>query len=156
MRTLHAGTANFAPEDGGAQRLLFVLTFRNRKAREPLEHAPNLRPFYRDRGITIADLRAELASDAPFAGLARDEQTVVLKRIDFRPWHQEKHKQAARKEVLMLSKVKHETAHIIRKYSIAQMTTAETSSRHTARPRRSNMPQNHFYICPDLQESFPT
>ena len=48
--------------------------FRNRKAREPLEHAPNLRPFYRDRGITIADLRAELASDAPFAGLARDEQ----------------------------------------------------------------------------------
>ena len=31
MRTIHAGTANFAPEDGGAQRLLFALTFRNRK-----------------------------------------------------------------------------------------------------------------------------
>tara|TARA_B100000795_G_scaffold80072_1_gene57429 strand:+ start:1371 stop:1520 length:150 start_codon:yes stop_codon:yes gene_type:complete len=31
MRTIHAGTANFPPEDGGAQRLLFALTFRNRK-----------------------------------------------------------------------------------------------------------------------------
>ena len=27
MRTIHAGTANFAAEDGGAQRLLFALTF---------------------------------------------------------------------------------------------------------------------------------
>ena len=32
MRTIHAGTANFAAEDGGAQRLLFALTFRNPKA----------------------------------------------------------------------------------------------------------------------------
>jgi len=32
---------------------------------------------------------------------------VVLKRIDFRPWHQEKHRMTARKEVQILSKVKH-------------------------------------------------
>lgn len=32
MRTLHAGTANLAAIDGGSQRLLFILTFRNRSA----------------------------------------------------------------------------------------------------------------------------
>lgn len=74
MRTLHAGTANFAAEDGGKQRLLLALTFRNRKATEPLGHAPNLRPMYRDRGITLAEMRSELLGDAPFAGIASDGQ----------------------------------------------------------------------------------
>jgi len=69
MNTLHAGTSNLAAEEGGRQRLLFVLTFRNRKAKKPLAHAPNLRPFYRDRGITLAEMRQELAGDAPFAGV---------------------------------------------------------------------------------------
>eukprot|EP00391_Amoebophrya_sp_Ameob2_P001800 CAMPEP_0179004328 /NCGR_PEP_ID=MMETSP0795-20121207/13233_1 /TAXON_ID=88552 /ORGANISM="Amoebophrya sp., Strain Ameob2" /LENGTH=934 /DNA_ID=CAMNT_0020698557 /DNA_START=391 /DNA_END=3195 /DNA_ORIENTATION=+ len=32
---------------------------------------------------------------------------LVLKRIDFKPWHQEKHRLAAKKEVQMLSKVRH-------------------------------------------------
>lgn len=74
MRTLHAGTANFAAEDGGKQRLLLAITFRYRKATEPLGHAPNLRPVYRDRGITLAEMRSELLSDAPFAGVASDGQ----------------------------------------------------------------------------------
>ena len=34
MNTLHAGTANYAACDGGGQRLLFILTFRNTKAKE--------------------------------------------------------------------------------------------------------------------------
>ncbi|KAL1499606.1 hypothetical protein AB1Y20_011805 [Prymnesium parvum] len=72
MRTLHAGTANFPPEEGGGQRLLLALTFRNLKAREALGHAPNLRPGYRHRGITLAEVQAELGSDAPFAGVASD------------------------------------------------------------------------------------
>lgn len=72
MRTIHAGTANFAAEDGGAQRLLFALTFRNLKAAEPLEHAPNLRPAYRNRGISLTEMRAELVGEAPFAGVCRD------------------------------------------------------------------------------------
>ena len=72
MRTIHAGTANFAAEDGGAQRLLFALTFRNLKATEPLEHAPNLRPAYRNRGISLTEMRAELVGEAPFAGVCRD------------------------------------------------------------------------------------
>ena len=69
MNTLHAGTANFAAEAGGRQRLLFVLTFRNPKAMQELVHAPNLRPAYRNRRITLADMRRELESDAPFAGI---------------------------------------------------------------------------------------
>ena len=77
MRTIHAGTANFPPEDGGAQRLIFALTFRNRKAKEPLEHAPNLRPGYRNRGITLEELRGELGNPepdyVPFAGLCGDD-----------------------------------------------------------------------------------
>lgn len=72
MRTLHAGTANLAFDEGGGQRLLFILTFRNLKAREKLGHAPNLRPNYRGRGITLMEMRKELASEAPFAGLASD------------------------------------------------------------------------------------
>ena len=72
MRTIHAGTANFAAEDGGAQRLLFALTFRNLKAIEPLEHAPNLRLAYRNRGISLNEMRAELVGEAPFAGVCRD------------------------------------------------------------------------------------
>ena len=72
MRTLHAGTANFVEEEGGGQRLLFILTFRNRKAKADLGHAPNLRYGYRDRGITLGDMQAELAGDEPFAGEARD------------------------------------------------------------------------------------
>lgn len=72
MRTLHAGTANFLEEDGGGQRLLFILTFRNRKAKESLGHAPNLRPGYRNRGITLAEMRRELDTDEPFAGIASD------------------------------------------------------------------------------------
>ena len=72
MRTLHAGTANFLEEDGGGQRLLFILTFRNRKAKESLGHAPNLRPGYRNRGITLAEMRRELDKDEPFAGIASD------------------------------------------------------------------------------------
>jgi hypothetical protein len=74
MNTLHAGTANFALEDGGGQRLLYILTFRNLKAKENLGHLPNLRFGYRDRGITLADMQAELSGDDPFAGIhARDE-----------------------------------------------------------------------------------
>ena len=69
MNTLHAGTANFPEGQGGSQRLLFILTFRNRKARLALGHEPNLRPGYRNRGITLADMRRELASDEPFAGI---------------------------------------------------------------------------------------
>ena len=72
MNTLHAGTANYELADGGGQRLLFILTFRNRKAKEKLGHAPNLRPNYRDRGITLAEMRDELEKDAPFAGTASD------------------------------------------------------------------------------------
>lgn len=72
MRTLHAGTANLEVEEGGGQRLIFILTFRDRRAREELGHAPNLRPDYRHRGITLGEMRRELASDAPFAGVASD------------------------------------------------------------------------------------
>lgn len=69
MNTLHAGTANYAAEEGGSQRLLFVLTFRNRRGKQPLSHAPNLRPAYRNRGITLEDMRNELAGDNPFGGV---------------------------------------------------------------------------------------
>ena len=69
MNTLHAGTANLPLADGGGQRLLFILTFRNRKAMAELGHAPNLRPAYRNRGITLDDVHRELASEAPFAGV---------------------------------------------------------------------------------------
>jgi hypothetical protein len=73
MRTLHAGTANLLADEGGGQRLLFVLTFRNRKAKKDLGHLPNLRPHYRDRGITLAEMRSQLADEsAPFAGEASD------------------------------------------------------------------------------------
>lgn len=72
MRCLHAGTANYLEEDGGSQRLLFILTFRNPAAKKDLGHAPNLRPGYRNRGITLAEMRAELEKEAPFAGVARD------------------------------------------------------------------------------------
>ena len=44
----------------------------NRKATEPLEHAPNLRPAYRNRGISLTEMRAELVREAPFAGVCRD------------------------------------------------------------------------------------
>lgn len=74
MNTLHAGTSNYELADGGAQRLLFILTFRNRKAKAQLGHAPNLRHGYRERGITLCDMQAELAGDDPFAGEARDGQ----------------------------------------------------------------------------------
>ena len=73
MRTLHAGTANFVEEEGGGQRLLFILTFRNRKAKKELEHLPNLRPAYRNRGITLAEMREELEKEAPFAGVAASD-----------------------------------------------------------------------------------
>lgn len=46
------------------------------------------------------------SSSQTIPGAAREE-TVVLKRIDFRPWHQERHRHAAKKEVHMLSKVQH-------------------------------------------------
>ncbi|GMI11023.1 hypothetical protein TrVE_jg3303 [Triparma verrucosa] len=72
MRTLHAGTANLALSEGGGQRLLFILTFRNRKATGTLGHAPNLRPSYRHRGITLGEMREELDSPEPFAGDASD------------------------------------------------------------------------------------
>ena len=72
MRTLHAGTANLALSEGGGQRLLFILTFRNRKATGTLGHAPNLRPSYRHRGITLGEMREELNSPEPFAGDASD------------------------------------------------------------------------------------
>ena len=54
--------------------LFFILTFRNRKAKEDLGHAPNLRHKYRNRGITLSEVRDELAGDAPFAGIASDGQ----------------------------------------------------------------------------------
>jgi len=72
MNTLHAGTANFAADHlggGGEQRLLFILTFRNLRAREQLGHAPNLRFGYRNRAITLDDMRKELLADEPFAGI---------------------------------------------------------------------------------------
>ena len=68
MNTLHAGTANYPIDEGGGQRLLFILTFRNRKGKKALGHAPNLRPHYRDRGITLNDMREQLAMDHPFGG----------------------------------------------------------------------------------------
>ena len=46
-----------------------MLTFRNLKGKKPLGHLPNLRPGYRDRGITLADMRRELETDDPFAGV---------------------------------------------------------------------------------------
>eukprot|EP00966_Prymnesium_polylepis_P065027 1508973-Prymnesium_polylepis.1 len=64
MRTLHAGTANLAPEEGGGQRLLFILTFRNRKAREALGHAPNLRPVRTRPPATRARARATKSASA--------------------------------------------------------------------------------------------
>ena len=69
MNTLHAGTANFAKEEGGAQRLLLVLTFRNIQALGELGHEPNLRPGYRSRHITLADMQRELEGNDPFAGV---------------------------------------------------------------------------------------
>ena len=69
MNTLHAGTANYVAEEGGSQRLLLILTFRNRKAKQELGHLPNLRPHYRDRGITLDDMRRELDKDTPFGGV---------------------------------------------------------------------------------------
>ena len=72
MRTLHAGTANLALEEGGGQRLLFILTFRNRMATGSLGHLPNLRPAYRHRGITLKEMRDELDSSDPFSGNASD------------------------------------------------------------------------------------
>ena len=48
MNTLHAGTANFLAEEGGRQRLLFVLTFFNPKSNAALlEHhqPPQPTPF---------------------------------------------------------------------------------------------------------------
>ena len=77
MNTLHAGTANFPEGQGGSQRLLFILPFRNRKARLALGHEPNLRPGYRNRGITLADMRRELASDEPFAGIHQGDGDPV-------------------------------------------------------------------------------
>jgi len=74
MNTLHAGTANYPADEGGKQRLLLILTFRNRRAKRALAHAPNLRPAYRNRRITLADMRRELATDAPFAGHHSDGQ----------------------------------------------------------------------------------
>ena len=76
MNTLHAGTANFETADGGSQRLLFVLTFRNLKGKKPLGHLPNLRPGYRDRGITLADMRKELETSDPFAGVNKRDGTL--------------------------------------------------------------------------------
>lgn len=77
MNTLHAGQANMELEEGGGQRLLFILTFRNPKATAELGHLPNLRLAYRDRGptqglMTLADMQRELAGDDPFAGDHRD------------------------------------------------------------------------------------
>ena len=52
--------------------LIGALAFRNPKAAEPLEYAPNLRPAYRNRGISLTEMRAELVREAPFAGVCRD------------------------------------------------------------------------------------
>jgi len=68
MNTLHAGTANFVAEQGGSQRLILELTFRNMRAREPLGHPGIMRHKYKNRGITLADMRRELSSNNPFAG----------------------------------------------------------------------------------------
>lgn len=72
MRTLHAGTANLCAEEGGGQRFYLALTFRNRKAVEALGHAPNLRPGYRHRGISLQEVQDELLTEAPFSGIASD------------------------------------------------------------------------------------
>ena len=53
-----------------------------------------------------AKWRGKSDSSADLSGLFSAEH-VVLKRIEFRPWHQEKHRTAAKKEVQMLSKVKY-------------------------------------------------
>lgn len=66
MRTLHAGLAN--SKDGGAQRVLMAITFRNLKAKEDLGHKPNLRPGYIGR-FTLRTFQEELASKSPFVAV---------------------------------------------------------------------------------------
>jgi len=85
MNTLHAGTANYAATEGGSQRLLFILTFRNRKAKEALGHLPNLRPHYRDRGITLEDMRTELAGDNPFGGVHQGDGLLFGDGLSVQP-----------------------------------------------------------------------
>lgn len=85
MNTLHAGTANYAATEGGSQRLLFILTFRNCKAKEALGHLPNLRPHYRDRGITLEDMRTELAGDNPFGGVHQGDGLLFGDGLSVQP-----------------------------------------------------------------------
>ena len=66
MRTLHAGLANL--QDGGAQRILLAITFRNLKAKEALGHRPNLRPGYVGQ-FTLGTFQEELASKYPFSAI---------------------------------------------------------------------------------------
>lgn len=65
MRTLHAGLANLPEEQGGAERVLMAITFRNLKATGELGHKPNLRPGYVDM-FTLGELQEELSRDSPF------------------------------------------------------------------------------------------
>ena len=67
MRVLHCGQPNLA--DLGDQRFFLNFTFCNPRADcSDLGHAPCIRPGYARR-MTLADVRAQLASAAPFADL---------------------------------------------------------------------------------------
>ena len=63
MRILHAGLANL--KDGGSQRFLMAITFRNLQANGDLGHKPNLRPGYVGK-YTLETFQNELNSDTPF------------------------------------------------------------------------------------------
>ena len=65
MRCLHCGLPNLPAEEGGSNRLLLAITFRNLDARQDLGHKPNLRPGYIDTH-TLGTFQRELANKAPF------------------------------------------------------------------------------------------
>jgi len=64
MRILHAGLPNLA--EGGSQRILLAVTFRNPAATQDLGHRPNLRPGYIGR-YTLDTFQDELETKSPFA-----------------------------------------------------------------------------------------
>lgn len=65
MRTLHCGLPNLEAKNGGAPRLMLILTFRNLEAKANLGHKPNLRPGYVGTH-TLESFQKELASETPF------------------------------------------------------------------------------------------
>jgi hypothetical protein len=65
MRILHGGAANEV--DGGAERLMLCVTFRNRAANDvALAHKPCIRAGYK-HAMRLSDVRRELDASEPFA-----------------------------------------------------------------------------------------